>query len=101
MKVTSKKRLTVNDEEKINRVLLWVTLILIICSYAMRHFGVFADVNKSFEWFLWAGFLSALCYNSNLKRNLRAVTLATNIICDAMYVISLFFLLGRAFVRNL
>lgn len=101
MKVTAKKRLTFEDECKINTIVRWLTLILLICSYAMRYFGVLADINRSFEWFLWTGFISTLCYDRSLKRNLRTVLLAVNIVVDTMYVISLFFLLGRLFVRNL
>lgn len=95
------KELTLEEQSNINEVVLGLTLILLICSAVMRIFGVYADFNSSAAGLLAIICLGAFSFESVKKRDMRTVCLAVYFIADAIYVLCLFFLLGRTFVQNL
>ncbi|MDE5742259.1 MAG: hypothetical protein K2H90_07420 [Oscillospiraceae bacterium] len=95
------KELTLEEQSNINKVTLWLTLILLICSVVMRIFGVYADFNASAASLLAIICLGAFSFEGAKKRDLRTVCLAVFIVGDAMYVLFLFFLLGRTFMQHL
>lgn len=101
MKITVKKKMTFEEQKQINKVVLWLTLILLICATAMSIFGVLADINRGAAYFLGINFISSFSFDKSVKRSLRTVSLAVSIISDAMYVVFLFFLLGRVFMQNI
>ena len=102
MKNVFSKPLTFKEQSNINKVLLWLNFILLICALVMKQFGVYADFNFSSAIFLWFNFIGAVSFDDGVKkRNLRTIYLAISIIVDAMYVLFLFFLLGRTFMQNL
>lgn len=101
MKNIFSKPLTFEEQSNINKVLLWLNFILLICALVMKWFGFYADFNFGSAIFLGMFFINTINFDSLKKRDLRTVLLAISIIGDAMYVIPLFFLLGRAFMRNL
>lgn len=101
MKSMFSKELTLKEQSNINKVLLGLTLILLICSAVMRIFGIYADFNSSAAGLLAIICLGAFSFEGVKKRDLRTVCLAVYFIADAMYVLSLFFLLGRTFMQHL
>ncbi|MBD5140089.1 MAG: hypothetical protein HDT25_01535 [Ruminococcus sp.] len=102
MKNVFSKPLTFKEQSNINKVLLWLNFILLICALVMKWFGIYADFNSSSIFFLGMFLINAaFTFKDVKKRDLRTVLLAATIVGDAMYVIPLFFLLGRAFMQNL
>ncbi|MDE7289841.1 MAG: hypothetical protein K2N71_10135 [Oscillospiraceae bacterium] len=101
MKNIFSKPLTFEEQSNISKVVLGLDFILFICAFVMRLFGVYADFNSGAAFVLAMYCIGALSFDSMKKRDLRTVYLATSIIVDAMYVLFLFFLLGRTFMQNL
>ena len=101
MKNVFSKPLTFKEQSNINKVLLWLNFILLICALVMKWFGIYADFNSGAAIVLAMGCIGDLSFDSMKKRDLRTVYLATSIIVDATYVLLLFFLLGRTFMQNL
>lgn len=103
MKNMFSKNLTFEEQKQISKVLFWLTFILLICAGIMSIFGVFADINRICIWPLLSSLALTMGFDESLKslkKNVRTATLAVVTVCDALYVIILFFLLGRAFMRN-
>ena len=101
MKNVFSKPLTFKEQNNINKVVLWLNFILLIGALVMKWFGVYADFNFGSAFFLGMFFINTLNFDSLKKRDFRTVLLATAIVGDALYVLFLFFLLGRAFMQNL
>ncbi|MCM1328582.1 MAG: hypothetical protein NC253_04000 [Ruminococcus sp.] len=95
------KNLTSEDEKIFGKVIVGLTFILLACSAVMSWFGFYADFNLGAVGLLGLLWLIALCFGKGIKRDIRNVFLAVLAVSDALYVIILFFLLGRAFMRNL
>lgn len=103
MKNIFSKNLTFEEQKQISKVLFWLTFILLICAGIMSILGVFADINRICIWSLLSSLALTMGFDGSLKilkRNVRTVILAVVAVSDALYVILLFFLLGRAFMRN-
>lgn len=95
------KEMTFEEQNILHKVIIGLTFILFLCAAVMSWFGVYADFNSGAADLLGMFCLVSLCFKKDVKKDIRTVFLATLLVGDAMYVLSLFFLLGRTFMQNL
>lgn len=95
------KDLTFEEQNNINKAVLGLTLILLICAAVMGMFGVYQTFNAVAAFVLGLLYFLSPLSKKNTNRDFRTVYFAILIVSDAMYVLSLFFLLGRTFMQNL
>ena len=92
--------LSLDEIAVIRKVITGLTLILTICSVSLKLVGIYPRFNIACFFVLGLFFFLAIIRKkeSNDSDNF---FLATLIVGDATYILSLFFLLGRSFIDKL
>ncbi|PWJ09669.1 hypothetical protein SAMN02910325_03441 [Ruminococcus flavefaciens] len=93
------RELSLTEITNIRKVLTCLTVILSICAISMRFFGIYPKFNTIS--FVLLGVFSILCFAQKKDNNYsNNFFLASLIVGDAAYLLSLFFLLGRSFISK-
>lgn len=101
------KNIFLEEQPNLNKTIIGLTFILFFCAVTMRLFGIYSKFNLSASFtlglFCFLYFFMKKEVNKDKDKSYDSynIFLATLFVSDMMYVLSLFFLLGRTFIKYL
>lgn len=95
------KNIFLEEQPNLNKVIIGLTFILLFCAIVMRAFGIYPRLNIGASFTLGIFCFLSFFIKKNVNSDSYNLFLATLIVGDAMYLLSLFFLLGRTFIKYL
>lgn len=95
------KNIFLEEQTNLSKAIIWLTFIMLICAVVMRMFGIYLKLNIYASVILGIFCLLSLFAKKEENNHSSNFFLATLIVGDTMYLLSLFFLLGRTFIKYL
>lgn len=89
-----------NDQKALGKFLIIFTVILFIVTFIFKHFNFYSSVNGVFTCMFFV-FIAVSFVRILANETLQMVLNATIFIGDLLYIITIFFLLGRTFIQYL